>query len=170
MKDEQKKVEETILAAGQDKSKSIKYIGIDIARNYIKNDVKETEKLMNSQTYVGIVYPRETATEKKLISSILETEYSDEFDNKRKRSMVTSYFKYGPVNENYARVTCPISATDNMDIRLKKWKETKNKDYLIDIANFAMLAFMFETGVYEPKDNENILDGVPINEIKNFDK
>lgn len=145
------KVEKRTISMGESKyikikSEELKNHFID---NYAKNDVIETEKY---------------------ISSILKSEYSKDFDDKRKRAMLTSYFKYGPVNENYARDICPISATDNMEIRLKKWKETKNKDYLIDIANFAMLAFMFESGVYDPKDDEHILDGVPINEIKNFDK
>ena len=102
------------------------------------------------------------------IEVILKTEYSEEFDARRKNAMAMSYYKYGPAKENYARTTCPVSATDNIEIRLKKWIETGNKDYLIDVANFAMLAYMFEKGVYEPKDDEHILKGVPINEIKNF--
>jgi len=51
---------------------------------------------------------------------------------------------------------------------LQKWIETGNKDYLVDVANFAMLAFMFEKGSYTPNDDEHILKGVPINEIKNY--
>lgn len=31
---------------------------------------------------------------------ILKTEYSEEFDELRKKMMVMSYYKYGPVKEN----------------------------------------------------------------------
>lgn len=99
---------------------------------------------------------------------ILKTEYSNDFDSKRKNAMVTSFHKYGPAKSNYARTICPVSATDNIEVRFQKWKETGNKDYLVDVANFAMLAYMFEHGVYKPSDDEHILKGVAINEIKSF--
>jgi len=47
---------------------------------------------------------------------VLKTEYSESFDEKRKNAMVVSFHKYGPAKENYARTTCPISATDNIYI------------------------------------------------------
>lgn len=103
------------------------------------------------------------------MNNILKTEYSIEFDSKRKNAMLTSFFKYGALKENYARVDCPINATENIDVRLQKWKETGNKDYLVDVANFAMIAYMFEDGVYEPTDDEHILKGVAIQELRDFD-
>lgn len=103
-----------------------------------------------------------------VINHILETEYSKEFDEKRQRSMVNSFYKYGPAKDNYGRECTPVSATQNIEARLKKWKETKNKDYLIDIANFAMLAFIFEKGTLDQKDEEDMLEGISVNEMKAF--
>ena len=50
----------------------------------------------------------------KTIELILKTEYSQEFDERRKNAMAISYYKYGPAKENYARSTCPVSATENI--------------------------------------------------------
>jgi hypothetical protein len=72
---------------------------------------------------------------------ILKSEYSEEFDILRKNRMIVSFHKYGPLRENYGNKL--IKATDNLEKRLKLYKETGNTEYLCDIANFAMIEFMF---------------------------
>ena len=36
--------------------------------------------------------------------NILKTEYSNSFDEKRKRSMINSYYKYGPAYKKLRRI------------------------------------------------------------------
>lgn len=72
---------------------------------------------------------------------ILLTEYSNRFDVLRKNRMETSYHKYGPLKENYGNRL--VSAIDNLKKRLELYDQTGNTEYLCDIANFAMIEYMY---------------------------
>ena len=102
---------------------------------------------------------------------ILKTEYSEKFDKIRKDMMIMSYYKYGPLKDNYGTYKC-MNAVENLKIRLDKYLETGNTEYLCDVANFAMLEFMnpsIEGAKYIPTDNPNCdISGFSINEIRNF--
>jgi hypothetical protein len=87
---------------------------------------------------------------------ILKTEYSTKFDELRKNRMVVSYHKYGPLSENYGEKL--VSAVDNLVKRLELYKETGNTEYLCDVANFAMIEFMFPQ---HPKAHFNNLSESP---------
>ena len=107
------------------------------------------------------------------IKNILSTEYSERFDEIRKNMMIVSYYKYGPLKDNYGTYKC-MNAIENLKIRLQKYLDTGNTEYLADVANFAMLEFMnpsIEGACYKPTDNPDCeLSGFSINEIRNFDK
>lgn len=66
--------------------------------------------------------------------AILKTEYSTAFDEHRKKAMINSFYKYGEYK-------C-MDALKNIELRLQKYKDTGNTEFLVDIANFAMLEFM----------------------------
>ena len=106
-------------------------------------------------------------------NSILSTEYSERFDDIRKNMMIMSYYKYGPLKDNYGNYKC-MNAIENLKIRLQKYLDTGNTEYLADVANFAMLEFMYpsiEGARYKPTDNPDCeISGFSINEIRNFDK
>ena len=103
----------------------------------------------------------------------LKTEYSERFDKIRKGMMVMSYFKYGAMRENYEKFKC-MDALGNIEKRLEKYKETGNTEFLADIANFAMIEFMYpsiEGAKYTPTDSGACeIAGFSINEIRNYDK
>jgi nitrate reductase assembly molybdenum cofactor insertion protein NarJ len=71
----------------------------------------------------------------------LQSEYSEQFDTLRKNRMIVSFHKYGPVAENYGNKL--IKAVDNLEKRLQLYKDTGNTEYLCDVANFAMIEFMY---------------------------
>lgn len=102
---------------------------------------------------------------------ILEKEYSPEFDRKRKNAIITSFYKYGPSRENFQKGM--VDAIGSLKKNLQKFEETKNLEYLVDVANYAMFRFMYpqEGEFYKPTDsNESAgVDGVTINELKEFD-
>ena len=109
----------------------------------------------------------------KFKEDILRTEYSEKFDNIRKNMMIVSYYKYGPLKDNYGKYKC-MNAIENLKIRLQKYLDTGNTEYLADVANVAMLEFMnpqIEGASYKPTDNPDCeLSGFSINEIRNLDK
>lgn len=106
-------------------------------------------------------------------TKILQTEYSERFDTIRKQMMCVSYFKYGPMQENYKKFQC-MDALGNLEKRLQKYRETGNTEFLADVANFAMIEFMYpsvDDAHYTPTDSDACeLVGFSINEIRNFDK
>ncbi len=73
------------------------------------------------------------------ISKILATEFSEEFVQGMRDRMVVSYYKYGPVAAAYPH---KVSAIASLQDRIRKYAETKNTEFLIDAANFALIEFM----------------------------
>ncbi len=103
---------------------------------------------------------------------ILETEYSEAFDCIRKNMMVMSYYKYGSLKENYKQEKT-LDAIGNLDKRLQKYKETGNTEFLADLANFAMIEFMYpqhKAAYYKSTDSGSCdVVGFGVNEIKNWE-
>lgn len=103
---------------------------------------------------------------------ILKTEYSERFDDLRKKAMVTSFYKYGKASINYNQNY--IDAIESLKLRLQKYEETGNTEFLVDVANFAMLEFMFPKNPkahYKASDSDQSpgIVGMGINEIREFD-
>lgn len=92
------------------------------------------------------------------MKDILRSEYSSKFDELRKNRMIVSFHKYGPVKENYGNKL--VSCIDNLEKRLKLYKETGNTEYLSDVANFAMIEFMFPQHPKAHFNNESFSPGL----------
>lgn len=105
------------------------------------------------------------------VGKILETEYSSRFDEIRKNMMVVSYYKYGAMKDNYNKHKC-MDAIGNLEKRLQKYKETGNTEFLADVANFAMIEFMYPSidgAKYTPTDSGSCdIIGFSVNEIKDW--
>ena len=105
-------------------------------------------------------------------NDILKTEYSERFDDIRKKMMEASFHKYGPLKDNYGKYKC-MDAIKCLELRLQKYKETGNTEFLADVANFAIIEFMYpakEGAHYTPTDDGSCdISGFSINEIRNFD-
>lgn len=103
-------------------------------------------------------------------AKILSTEYSKRFDEIRQRAMINSYYKYGPLRDNYKKFRC-MDAIGNIEKRLQKYKETGNTEFLADVANFAMIEFMYpsiEGAKYTPTGSDACeVVGFGINQIRN---
>lgn len=76
-----------------------------------------------------------------------------------------SYFKYGPVQKNFAEGR--VDAVGSAELNIEKFKRTKNVDYLLDAANYLIYRYLFML----PGDNNTVTDsdqsagtvGTPIN-------
>jgi hypothetical protein len=66
-----------------------------------------------------------------------ECDFNKEFTDLMLNRMVVGYAKYGPWKMN--RVD--IDIWKNIEARWNKYRETGNTEFLIDLANFAMLEF-----------------------------
>ena len=73
------------------------------------------------------------------IAKVLSSEFSEPFAQGMRDRMVVSFYKYGPVADAYPH---KVNAITSLTDRLRKYAETKNTEFLIDAANFAMIEFM----------------------------
>jgi len=70
---------------------------------------------------------------------VLRLCFSNDFIEKMKNRILVSTHKYGLVQENVGRV----DMLKSLEVRIDKYRDTGNKEHLVDIANFAMFEFMF---------------------------
>lgn len=97
----------------------------------------------------GVIKPPLAPT----LEEIRRTQTCPEFEELRSNRMVMGYFRYG---EMYSQ---PKGKYDNMtsiEKRVKKYRETKNKEYLVDIANICMVEFVTGDGHFESIDNDDV--------------
>lgn len=73
------------------------------------------------------------------MNKILTTEFSGDFTDKMKQAMTVSYYKYGPLSEGFPH---KVDAVGSLMARLRKYADTGNTEWLVDVANFAMIEFM----------------------------
>ncbi len=71
---------------------------------------------------------------------ILKRDFSEDFVRKMRNRMLVSHYKYGWVKDTYPELA---DAVASLEQRLALYKKTGNTEHLIDVANFAMIEFMF---------------------------
>ena len=67
-------------------------------------------------------------------------EVSEFFLDGMRSRMAVSFYKYGPVSNAYPD---KVNALDSLRLRLQKYLDTGNSEFLMDAANFAMIEFMY---------------------------
>ena len=72
-------------------------------------------------------------------SGVPATESSVEFHQGMVDRMGVSFYKYGRVSEGYPS---RVDAIESLKLRLLKYEQTGNTEFLMDVANFAMIEFM----------------------------
>lgn len=99
---------------------------------------------------------------------ILRRDFSDEFISKMKNAILTSYYKYGWCSQTYPELAW---AYKSIKTRLELYKKTHNLEYLVDVANFAMIEYChpsFADSEYSPTDSDKSLgltDGISYKEM-----
>ncbi len=88
------------------------------------------------------------------LQSLQTTEWSHDFERLMRNRLLIGRFRYGKLNRtsetNYDRVGSAIT-------RLKRYQETGNLEYLVDVANLCLLEF--EHSTHPDKHFEAIDDG-----------
>jgi hypothetical protein len=108
------------------------------------------------------------------IEKLMETEYDEHFDDLRKQAMMMSHYKYGSVKDTY-EVHKTAKAIGSLEMRLLKYKQTGNIEFLVDVANFAMIEFMYpqhKNAHYRTTSSQESpgLDGMGVEEINQIAK
>ena len=75
----------------------------------------------------------------KISGGVPDSEVSREFLQGMADRMGVSYCKYGAVADAYPH---KVDAIDSLRARLDKYRLTGNTEWLMDVANFAMIEFM----------------------------
>jgi len=87
-----------------------------------------------------------------LVPAECESEISHSFFQKMINAMSLSFFKYGPIRLGYPK---RVNAIASLKARLEKYEKNGNTEYLVDIANFAMIEFILPA---HPNTNDNPSD------------
>jgi len=72
---------------------------------------------------------------------ILKDRYSEKFDKLRQNRMIMGHYRYGPLKENC--LPGMVDTIASLEKRLDAYKRTGNTEFLTDVANFAMIEFMY---------------------------
>ena len=86
---------------------------------------------------------------------ILKRDFPDGFITKMKNAIELSHYKYGWCSQTYPELA---QAYKCIKERLEMYEKTHNTEYLVDVANFAMIEFMhpsFDDSKYTPTDSES---------------
>lgn len=108
-----------------------------------------------------------------MTDQILKRDFSDAFVQKMKNAIVTSHFKYGWASKTYPELA---QAHKCIEERLELYRKTHNKEYLVDVANFAMLEFLypaFSDSKYTPTDSDKspgLAGGISYKELMEYDR
>lgn len=84
---------------------------------------------------------------------ILKRDFSEAFITKMKNAIEMSHYKYGYAGKTYPELA---QAYKCIKERLELYEKTHNTECLVDIANFAMLEFLypaFNDAAYQPTDS-----------------
>ena len=85
---------------------------------------------------------------------ILKRDFSAEFIRKMENAIEMSHYKYGWASDTYPELA---QAYKCIEERLEMYRKTHNTEYLVDVANFAMLEYMhpsFLDAAYSPTDSD----------------
>lgn len=70
---------------------------------------------------------------------ILKRDFSEDFIEKLRNSIVMSHYKYGWMSDTYPELADAIKCLKQ---RLKMYEDSGNLENLVDVAGFAMIEFM----------------------------
>lgn len=73
------------------------------------------------------------------LTGVPKSEVSKSFLQGMAARMGVSFYKYGKVKDAYPK---KVDAIESLKVRLAKYEEDGNTEWLMDVANFAMIEFM----------------------------
>lgn len=87
-------------------------------------------------------------------NDILKRDFDESFVQRMRNAIETSHYKYGWLSDTYPELAQAVKCIKE---RLDLYLETHNTDYLVDVANFAMIEFKypsFKDSAYNHTDSD----------------
>lgn len=75
------------------------------------------------------------------LNYIVNREYSEEVDRKRKAMVLASYYKYGPAKKNFGEGR--VDAVKSAEACIEAFKKDNNTEHLLDAMNYLMFRYMY---------------------------
>lgn len=85
---------------------------------------------------------------------IMKRDFSEEFITKMRNAIEVSHYKYGWMSQTYPELAQAVKCIQE---RLDLYNKTHNLEYLIDVANFAMIEYKYpayKDATYKPQDSD----------------
>lgn len=83
-------------------------------------------------------------------NTLLQKQWSPDFEKARKNRLMMGCLRYGKLNDHNKPT---YDRTESIKKRLEKYEKTKNKEYLVDIANMCMLEYEEGKGYFSSEDD-----------------
>lgn len=105
--------------------------------------------------------------------TILKRDWSEDFIKKMQNRIEVSHHKYGWCSQTYPELAQAYKCIRD---RLDEYIKTGNTEYLIDVANFAMIEYRFpavKNAHFEATDSDKsigLAGGISYKELMDFDK
>lgn len=99
---------------------------------------------------------------------ILNRDWSKDFIKQMQNRIIVSHYKYGYMSKSYPEL---VQAIKQIEPRMQKYLETGNIEWLIDIANFAMIEYMYPSHPNahfrgtDSSESPGLVDGISYNEL-----
>lgn len=98
-------------------------------------------------------------------------DYDSTFDELRMNRIEVSRHKYGSSRNNFGKRY--VNAHESAQLCIEKYKETHNREYLLDAANYMMFEFMypwFDDAFFQPTDSKDSagISGISEKEMEEF--
>ncbi len=90
---------------------------------------------------------------KEEVAKLATTQWCDRFEDLCRNRMAFGSFRYG----NYKKRTKPMGYVDNIKLRIARYEKDGNTEWLLDVANLAMIEF--EIGEHPNKHFGHVDDG-----------
>lgn len=74
------------------------------------------------------------------LDQILAKDFSEDFVQKMRNRILMSHYKYGWMKDTYPDLADAIACLEE---RLALFKKTGNLEHLVDVANFAMIEYLY---------------------------
>jgi len=100
-----------------------------------------------------------------------ESEWDGKFDERRKNRVATSFYKYGSAKDNFGKHL--VNALESAEMCEKKYLETGNTEYLLDMGNYIMFEYMYPSlpnAYFKATDSKESagISGISAKEIEKF--
>lgn len=105
------------------------------------------------------------------MTDLPKSEWDEEYDKRRKNRVATSFYKYGSAKDNFGKHL--VNPMESAEMCKKKYIETGNTEYLLDMGNYIMFEYMYPSlpnAFFKATDSSGSagISGISINEIKKY--